>query len=263
MTWLIQFIPELGEAPHLISSGDDTKQQYGILIGKLAATYSFPPPDETVATESLGLGDCEMRTYRFIYEGGFVMGSVGQEDQFCRPLSRHSRMPVVSVGYRLAPGFPFSGVLEGGVSNAEWVMDRYHRRTNLVFAVALRLINEGLADRDWGVGMLAAVTVHPHAVPHHTIKGKSAMLSVLEGYGASLANPYLSILFHPRLKLLRSGGAGESRGVPVNYDAYSGYPHYSWLFPLPHLAEHQKEFFGSFLAGLQWVKGNWSLARRV
>lgn len=44
----------------------------------------------------------------------------------------------------------------------------------------------------------------------------------------------------------------EKEGVQVKYDAYPGYPHYSWTFPSQHLAGHAGEFFGNFAGGIGW-----------
>lgn len=45
----------------------------------------------------------------------------------------------------------------------------------------------------------------------------------------------------------------EAAGVQVKYDAYEGYPHYSWTFPSKHLAGHAQEFFGNMLGGINWT----------
>jgi versiconal hemiacetal acetate esterase len=45
----------------------------------------------------------------------------------------------------------------------------------------------------------------------------------------------------------------EGSGVQVRYDAYEGYPHYSWTFPSQHLAGHAEEFFGKLASGIIWA----------
>lgn len=43
------------------------------------------------------------------------------------------------------------------------------------------------------------------------------------------------------------------RSVPVKYDDFPGYPHYSWTLPSKLLAGHQAEFFGKLVQGVNWV----------
>jgi versiconal hemiacetal acetate esterase len=89
-------------------------------------------------------------------------------------------------------------------------------------------------------------------------------------YATSATDPYFSPLLHPKLKALprtyitESGTDTlrddarlmkeklEAEGVQVRYDAYEGYPHYSWTFPSQHLAAHSKEFFGNMAEGIKW-----------
>lgn len=46
----------------------------------------------------------------------------------------------------------------------------------------------------------------------------------------------------------------EKFSVNVKYDAYPGYPHWSWTFPSEALAEHSEEFFGNFINAVQWAR---------
>ncbi|KAL2128587.1 hypothetical protein VTI74DRAFT_8954 [Chaetomium olivicolor] len=299
-----KFVAEFGETPRVSGSVEDTKQQWGRLMGKLMGMYSFPPPDETVATENVDLGDFSVRTYLpegatgneplgiYFHGGGFVMGSVDQEDGFCRVLSRHGRMRVVSVEYRLAPEFKFPRALDDGEHAAIWALNKYSSNGvalmgtsaggNLAFGVALRLVERGMADSVKGVVALAPMTVHPAAVPDgkrgrytaydendkYTINSKPAMTAWLDAYGSHPRHTYLSVLLHPRLDTLRrvyitECGADtlrddarlmkeslEEAGVSVMYDAYPGYPHYSWLFPSKHLDQHRKQFFAGMFKGI-------------
>ncbi|KAF9887233.1 hypothetical protein FE257_010361 [Aspergillus nanangensis] len=156
---------------------------------------------------------------------------------------------------------------------------------NLSFGTALRLIDQGLEEKLQGVLAMVPLTVHPDAVPEalkarytsydehadHTINTKDGMRTFLETYGALPEDQYFSPLLHPRLNRLKKvylteSGADTLRddarlmkealgaaGVPVKYDAYPGFPHYSWTFPSPCLVEHQREFFGNMIQGLQWL----------
>ncbi|KAL5363831.1 Alpha/Beta hydrolase protein [Aspergillus floccosus] len=157
---------------------------------------------------------------------------------------------------------------------------------NLAFGAALRLIDHGLGEKVKGVLAMVPLTVHPDAVPEelkarftayeehaeHTINTKGGMMTFLAAYGAAPDDVYFSPLLHPRLKDLKkvyiteSGSdtlrddarlmkeALQAAGVPVTYDAYPGFPHYSWTFPSSTLVDHQGEFFGNMLRGLEWLK---------
>jgi acetyl esterase len=50
----------------------------------------------------------------YFHGGGFVVCSLATHDALCRRLARASGMPVISVGYRLAPESPFPGQLDDG-----------------------------------------------------------------------------------------------------------------------------------------------------
>ncbi|KAK4941419.1 hypothetical protein LTR10_018688 [Elasticomyces elasticus] len=155
----------------------------------------------------------------------------------------------------------------------------------LAFSTALRLIDDGLAAQITGVAAMVPVTVHPNAVPsdqkakytsyeehaEHTVNTKSAMEAFFEAYGAPPDDKYTSCLLHSNLKHLRRAyivecGTDtlrddarlmqeklESLNVPVKYDSYPGYPHYWWTFPSKVLADHQRDFFGNLIQGVNWV----------
>lgn len=156
---------------------------------------------------------------------------------------------------------------------------------NLAFGTALRLIDRGMADEVKGVVALVPVTIHPAAVPEemkalyisyeehaeNTVNTKSAMMSFWELYGPSPVDPYASCLLHSQLRKLKKVYIAEcgtdtlrddarlmkeeldKAGVPVRYDAYPGFPHYSWNFPSKYLDEHRGKFLGNVLGAVQWV----------
>lgn len=75
-----------------------------------------------------------LRTYRpsgkretlpailFFHGGCFVAGTIEQADAFCRLLAAQVRAVVISVGYSLAPAFPFPAALQDGHCAARWVV---------------------------------------------------------------------------------------------------------------------------------------------
>ncbi|KAL3462626.1 Versiconal hemiacetal acetate esterase [Aspergillus heterothallicus] len=160
---------------------------------------------------------------------------------------------------------------------------------NLAFGTALRLLDAGRGDLVAGVVSLVPVTVHPDAVPREcrdagkytsydtnataTVNTKSAMETFFAAYAAPPADRYTSCLLHPRLRELKKvyiaecgadtlrddarlmREALEREGVPLVYDSYPGFPHYSWTFPSAHLEAHARGFLGRVLEGVKWVGG--------
>ncbi|KAK9426785.1 hypothetical protein SUNI508_00312 [Seiridium unicorne] len=252
--WL-KFTEELGEAPRLAGSLEDTLKGWGRLMGKLMSLYKFPPPDETVKTEDFDLGNFRVRIYTpeivedgrapgvYFPGGGWVMGGVDQEDHFCRQLSRNARMQFVSVGYRLAPQSKFPAALDDGAYAAIWALSHFQvpqvvlmgtsSGGNIAFSTALKMIDQGNGDAVKGVVALAPVTVHPKAVPdalkpHYTayeentditINTASAMHSWFDAYGADPEDPYLSVLLHEKLKGLKKVYITEGGADTLRDDA--------------------------------------------
>jgi acetyl esterase len=58
----------------------------------------------------------------FFHGGGFVKGTLEQTDPVCSELAKEVHALVVSVGYSLAPKFPFPAALHDGYLAAQWVV---------------------------------------------------------------------------------------------------------------------------------------------
>ncbi|KAL4865132.1 hypothetical protein BDV12DRAFT_200415 [Aspergillus spectabilis] len=247
----VQFVEELGVSPALDGPYDNLMRGWKTILGKLMTRYGFPPPDTSVQAEDKTVDGVRVRVYSppdvvdppialYFHAGGWVMGSVDEEDGFSRALSKLSGSKIISVGYRLAPEFSFPAPLEDCVRVAKWALDTFPSHTvsfigasaggNMAFSTALALIDQGLGDRVQGVVGLAPVTVHPDAIPAEkeaqytsyrendrvTINTDSAMRTFLNCYGAPPADPRLSCLLHPRLGELKNvymavGGADTLR----------------------------------------------------
>lgn len=258
-------------------------------------------------TEDISLRNCWVRTYTpptstghnpiglYFHGGGWVLGSVDQEDALCRLISKQCEMTLVSVEYRLAPKFKSPAALDDCVEASLWALKHFAVNKvvligasaggNLAFGTALRLIDRDMADHVQGVVALVPVTIHPDAVPahlkprytsydeydEHTVNTKPAMMTFWDAYGASPTDQYASCLLHPKLGQLARVYIAEcgtdtlrddarlmkevleNSNVPVQYDAFPGYPHYSWTFPSKHLDEHRHDFLGKVLRALQWI----------
>lgn len=57
----------------------------------------------------------------FFHGGGFVFGDLESHDSFCRYLADRVDLPVLAVGYRLAPEHPFPAFVEDAEAVARWV----------------------------------------------------------------------------------------------------------------------------------------------
>lgn len=57
----------------------------------------------------------------YLHGGGFAIGSIGTHDVLCRHLSHLAHCAVLSVGYRLAPEYPFPTAFEDAWDAVQWV----------------------------------------------------------------------------------------------------------------------------------------------
>ncbi|RST30399.1 alpha/beta hydrolase [Sphingomonas ginkgonis] len=57
----------------------------------------------------------------FFHGGGFVLGDIDTHEPLCAEIARLLDLPVVSVGYRLAPEHPFPAGVSDAIAAARWV----------------------------------------------------------------------------------------------------------------------------------------------
>lgn len=260
-----------------------------------------------MTTEDITLENIWMRIYTppsatgnepvgfFMHGGGWIMGSVDQEDMPCRDMCKANHMKIISIGYRLAPKWKFPTALDDCVQGTMWAISHLSLSrfvlmggsagANLAFGVALKLIDAGLGDIVKGIMALVPAVVHPDAVPEdkkaqytswwenadRTINTLTTMQTFVGYYDPDPRDLYFSCLLHPRLKdlnkvyIVECGAdtlrddarlmkqALEEVKVPLLYDAYDGYPHYSWMFPAPVLKRHVEEFNVNLTRALDWL----------
>jgi len=101
------------------------------LLGEVDRVHAVQ--DERIPGPS---GEVPIRIYRpraengsqaavlYFHGGGWVVGSIDSHDGYCRSLANHSRIPVVSVDYRLAPEAPFPAALEDCYAAAKWLSEQ-------------------------------------------------------------------------------------------------------------------------------------------
>lgn len=58
----------------------------------------------------------------YFHGGGYAIGSIDSHRDLCTRISAATRLPVLSVGYRLAPEAPFPAALEDALAAYEWLV---------------------------------------------------------------------------------------------------------------------------------------------
>ena len=141
----------------------------------------------------------------YFHGGGWVYGGIAESDAVCRRLANHLGCMVASVGYRLAPEFPFPKALEDCYAATVWMAMNRHlygssntpcmvcgesSGGNLAAAVAL------LARDNKGPKIAAQLLIYPvitsiiqdaiyDQCPDHYFLTKDAMRSFWEMYAQS------------------------------------------------------------------------------
>jgi len=83
---------------------------------------SIPGPAGRVPVR-IFLPDAIRGVYLHFHGGGFMLGTVDQHDEFLAELSRHCRLAVVTVGYRLAPENPYPAAPDDCEAAACWLAE--------------------------------------------------------------------------------------------------------------------------------------------
>lgn len=94
--------------------------RYGVAIGDRRVEVSHGQLTLRILTPPQPLA-----TYLHFHHGGWVFGSVWEQDERLTNIARSARARVVSVGYRLAPENPLPAAVDDGVAAADWVRAEY------------------------------------------------------------------------------------------------------------------------------------------
>ncbi len=154
------------------------------------------------------------------------MGSIEEDDPFCRSLARATKTIVLSIGYGLAPFSPFPDTIDASMDILD-LAGKFSSRpisfmgvgagANLAMALALKAHADGSGDRVAGVVALSPLVMHPNAIPADekaiwtsldandgkSINSKSAILSWLAAYAAPATDPLMSVMLHDKLHELK------------------------------------------------------------
>lgn len=162
--------------------------------------FDRPTPNLAVIRDVAG-GPCPMRLYDpraerepgpmlvFFHGGGFVLGDIDTHESLCAEIARLLDLPVVSVGYRLAPEHPFPAGVSDAMDATRWIAgspaalgrmvtglvpagDSAGGNFALVTALALR-------DEPAAVPVLAQWPIYPAANP---TEGYPSLEDFGEGY---------------------------------------------------------------------------------
>ena len=159
------------------------------------------PTGELAVIRDLAGGPCPMRLYDtraergpgpclvFFHGGGFVLGDIDTHEPLCAEIARLLDLPVVSVGYRLAPEHPFPAGVTDAIAAARWVAESPaelgREATGVVlagdsaggnFAIVATL---ALRDEPATVPVLAQWPIYPAANP---TEGYPSLEDFGEGY---------------------------------------------------------------------------------
>ncbi|KKZ65918.1 hypothetical protein EMCG_08328 [[Emmonsia] crescens] len=145
--------------------------------------------------------------------------------------------------------------------------------TNLVFNVAMRLIDTELADKS-PLTRLQKIKKYPDPLlltQKTLIYTPAAIKCFVGSYNPPPHDNYFSALLYPGLKglkkvyivecgtdMLRDDARLmkedlEEAGVPIMYDAYSGYPNYLWPYPSQALAAASGKFHTNLFRAMEWT----------
>ena len=169
------------------------------------AKYTVPGPDSSIEkSEHSTTSGIRIKGYKppnlkpdqpliyYIHGGGFVIGSVDEDDRFAEIHCKDTGCVFVSVEYRLAPQHKFPAGFQDCVDGAKWAIENAESLGarkgpivimgksaggGLALATALKLLDEGHRKDLHGVVPCQPTTVHPDAIPE---KFKSTYTSYYE-----------------------------------------------------------------------------------
>ncbi|KAF9767347.1 hypothetical protein IL306_000089, partial [Fusarium sp. DS 682] len=194
-SWL-KFEENLGGVrPVLRGTAEEMRTQYNGLVSFLASQYP-PTPEKELKVSDREVAGIEYRTYAphgcetnnlpigvFYHSGGFVVGNLDAENNFCRNIALKANVIILSVAYRLSPEHKAPTHLEDAVTLYEWAYknagtvggDSSNMFTigtsaggGLALAVARQVILGQTTlpvDAIKGVVALCPVTFHPRNIP--------------------------------------------------------------------------------------------------
>lgn len=92
------------------------------MLGKIPAEWVIPP------------NSIEDYAILHIHGGGFIVGSPSISRKLNSSIAKATNLRILSIGYRLAPEYPFPAALEDCVSAYNWLLSNGYKNDNLIIA---------------------------------------------------------------------------------------------------------------------------------
>jgi acetyl esterase len=162
----------------------------------------------------------------YLHGGGFVMGSIGLMDNVARELAHSAGAVVVSVGYRLAPEYPYPAGLEDCLTVTRWALRNASR-----FGASSRCV--AVAGESAGGNLAAAVALRLRdAKDELSLAGQVLIYPVVAGTATFPSRERFDGLIISRTALSKfwsaySGGIdleSDHHAVPLASPTLSGLP---------------------------------------
>jgi acetyl esterase len=124
----------------------------------------------------------------YFHGGGFVLMNLDTHDEICRQLSTKTNAIVMSVGYRLAPEYPYPAGPQDSVNAVKWMIQNAsaYKGDGSKMAVmgdsagGYMAIHTALKLREEGISLTAQVAAYP--VTDHYSSGQKSYEENKEGY---------------------------------------------------------------------------------
>lgn len=172
----------------------------------------------------------------YYHGGGFVTGDIESYDTLCRKIANAARSTVISVGYRLAPENRFPTWINDSFEAYKWVLSNSDKMKissskivvsgdsaggKLAFAVPLMLMDNNLKLPRMIVSFYPSIGIDAFSESSREYSEGMFLDKATMSYfvrmtklsASDLANPYYSIIQHPRLS-----GLPESIVITAEYD---------------------------------------------
>ncbi|CAG9942325.1 unnamed protein product [Clonostachys rosea f. rosea IK726] len=172
-----------GARPVLKGTAEEMRNQFSGLISFLATQRTRTWNDLTVKDESIN--GIAIRIYIpnsfegehapvgvFYHSGGFVVGDLDSEDDFCRTISADANIAVISVDYRLSPEHKAPAQLEDALAIFEWI----YKNAKKIGVCSSRMFTIGTsAGGALALAVTRKIVLGQSTVPTATVKGIFAL----------------------------------------------------------------------------------------
>lgn len=124
----------LNHRPLLSGNVTELRRQFTLMRDMLKVVGLSPPEVPSVRVCDDIANGVKVRVYTpevqrekeiplgvYFHGGGYLMGDLDTEDEYCRYIAKETPCIIVSVDYRLAPEHQLPAMLEDGINAFKWV----------------------------------------------------------------------------------------------------------------------------------------------